>query len=116
MLYSKTTNAFYDPVIHASIPSDAVKLTDTEYSAAMEGQALGKVIKPGSNGKPMLANPPAPTAEEIAAAVTNARAAAYAKESDPLFFKAQRGEGTMEEWMAKVAEIKARYPDGVLPV
>lgn len=39
------------------------------------------------------------------------RANAYRTESDPLFFKAQRGEVTMEEWLAKVAEIKARYPD-----
>jgi hypothetical protein len=38
------------------------------------------------------------------------RAAAYVSESDPLFFKAQRGEATMEEWQAKVAEIKAKYP------
>ena len=38
------------------------------------------------------------------------RKAAYISESDPLFFKAQRGEATMEEWQAKVAEIKARYP------
>jgi hypothetical protein len=35
---------------------------------------------------------------------------AYVTESDPLFFKAQRGEGTMAEWETKVAEIKARYP------
>lgn len=35
---------------------------------------------------------------------------AYASESDPIFFMAQRGEATMEEWTAKVAEIKARYP------
>ena len=38
------------------------------------------------------------------------RAAAYVAESDPLFFKAQRGEATMEEWQAKVAEIKTRFP------
>ena len=38
------------------------------------------------------------------------RKAAYITEADPLFFKAQRGEATMEEWQAKVAEIKARYP------
>lgn len=44
-----------------------------------------------------------------------ARSLAYQKESDPLFFKAQRGEATMEEWLSKVEEIKARYPDGVLP-
>lgn len=39
------------------------------------------------------------------------RQMAYHTESDPLFFKAQRGEATMEEWLAKVAEIKERYPD-----
>ena len=38
------------------------------------------------------------------------RAAAYKEEADPLFFKAQRGEATTDEWTAKVAEIKARYP------
>ncbi|CAB4121760.1 hypothetical protein UFOVP16_2 [uncultured Caudovirales phage] len=38
------------------------------------------------------------------------RGDAYRVESDPLFFKAQRGEATMDEWLAKVAEIKARYP------
>ena len=40
----------------------------------------------------------------------NARAAAYRSEADPLFFKAQRGEATTDEWTAKVAEIKARFP------
>ena len=39
-----------------------------------------------------------------------ARRAAYQRESDPLFFMAQRGEATLEEWQAKIAEIKARYP------
>ena len=38
------------------------------------------------------------------------RKAAYIAEADPLFFKAQRGEATVEEWQAKVAEIKARFP------
>jgi hypothetical protein len=38
------------------------------------------------------------------------RQAAYAAESDPIFFMSQRGEATVEEWTAKVAEIKARYP------
>jgi len=38
------------------------------------------------------------------------RQQAYTAESDPLFFKAQRGEATMEEWQAKVAEIKERFP------
>jgi len=38
------------------------------------------------------------------------RASAYTTEADPLFFKAQRGESTIEEWQAKVAEIRNRYP------
>jgi hypothetical protein len=42
--------------------------------------------------------------------VDNNRHNAYVAEADPLFFKAQRGEGTMADWEAKVAEIKARYP------
>ena len=38
------------------------------------------------------------------------RSQAYRDESDPLYFKAQRGEATMADWLAKVAEIKNRYP------
>lgn len=38
------------------------------------------------------------------------RKAAYTNESDPLFFKAQRGEATEQEWLDKIAEIKARFP------
>lgn len=49
------------------------------------------------------------TADLIQNAKAN-RAAAYHTESDPLFFKAQRGEATMEEWLSLVAEIKMRYP------
>jgi len=39
-----------------------------------------------------------------------ARKAAYAAEADPLFFRSQRGEITEQEWLDKIAEIKARYP------
>jgi len=39
-----------------------------------------------------------------------ARKRAYEAEADPLFFMAQRGEATNAEWLAKVAEIKARFP------
>lgn len=38
------------------------------------------------------------------------RAKAYSAESDAIFFKAQRGEATMQEWQDKVAQIKARFP------
>jgi hypothetical protein len=48
-------------------------------------------------------------AKKAAEAEAN-RKAAYIAEADPLFFKAQRGEATMQEWQDKVAEIKARFP------
>ena len=49
-------------------------------------------------------------AEQALAQAEANRRAAYIAEADPLFFKAQRGEATMEQWQDKVAEIKARYP------
>lgn len=116
MFYSKSTGGFYSREIHGdNIPADAVEITEAEHAALIEGHSIGKVIVADENGRPILVDPPAPTAEQIAAAVTVARAAAYRDESDPLFFKAQRGEATIDEWLAKVAEIKARFPDGVLP-
>ena len=53
---------------------------------------------------------PAKVAEKNAEQAERNRKAAYITEADPLFFKAQRGEATMEEWQAKVAEIKSRFP------
>jgi hypothetical protein len=38
------------------------------------------------------------------------RAAAFAAEADPLFFQVQRGEALQEDYDAKVAEIRSRYP------
>ena len=74
------------------------------------------------DGLTWLSDTPKPTQEELDAlwestqtVVANQQAVtkrhnAYVAEADPLFFKAQRGEGTTAEWEAKVAEIKTRYP------
>jgi hypothetical protein len=40
----------------------------------------------------------------------DARSIAYRNESDPVFFKWQRGEATEQEWKDAVAAIQARYP------
>ncbi len=57
--------------------------------------------------------PTPPTPEEIAsqkeAQNEQLRSEAYRNESDPLFFKYQRGEVDKQVWLDKVAEIKARY-------
>jgi hypothetical protein len=46
------------------------------------------------------------------AAAERGRADAYRAEADPLFFKWQRGEGTEQEWLDKVTEIRNRFPYG----
>ena len=50
------------------------------------------------------------TAKEQKDRIRAARAAAYTAEADPLFFKWQAGESTQADWLAKRAEIRARYP------
>lgn len=54
---------------------------------------------------PVIPLPPI-TAEQI----SQLRANAYKSESDPVFFKEQRGEVPTGTWLALVNEIKARYP------
>jgi len=70
------------------------------------------------------------TAEEIAereaweaaaydrevAVVQRKRQEAYRAEADYLFFYAERGKGTKQAWIDKVAEIDARYPYPEKPV
>jgi len=42
--------------------------------------------------------------------ITDNRKLAYQNESDPLFFKAQRGEAELSEWEAKIEVIRQRFP------
>lgn len=49
-------------------------------------------------------------AEESLNAAKRARQGAYQAEADPLYFGWQRGENTEQQWLDKVAEIRARYP------
>lgn len=44
------------------------------------------------------------------ALVQQERQAAYQAEADPIFFQAQRGKKTEQEWLDKIAEIDARLP------
>lgn len=75
MLYSASTNGFYSNSIHATIPFDAVEVTNEEYTDLMNGQSLGRLIVPDAMGRPALADPPAPpppTAEQMLASFTAA--------------------------------------------
>lgn len=66
MFYSAQTGGFYDRAIHGdNIPADAVEITNEEHQALLDGQSQGKIIKADKNGKPILKDPPPPTADDI---------------------------------------------------
>lgn len=92
---------------HYKDPSNGLHFLDSADFAHL--LPAGCVEIPGEEAAALSA-PPASTPEQIAAERTANRAAAYRDESDPLFFKAQRNEATLDDWKAKIEEIKARYP------
>lgn len=82
MFYSKTTGGFYDREIHGdNIPADAVEITVEQHQALIDGQSQGKRIVADEQGFPVLADPPAPTAEEIRSQI-NAENRAYLTSTD----------------------------------
>jgi hypothetical protein len=86
-----------------------VALAEAEYAAEQGWVLLPHGVILGSTYDGETFGPPlgiVPTHQEQ----LDKRAAAYNTEADPLFFMSQRGEATLEEWQAKVAEIKARFP------
>ncbi len=74
------------------------------------------------DGLTWLSDTPKPTQAELdalwpqvqyenqCAAVEAARLVAYEQQSDPLFFKWQRGDATELEWREAVAKVKAENP------
>lgn len=64
--YSPSTNGFYLPgVSTAPMPGDAVDVSAEEHAALMQAQAAGKVIRPGHDGRPVAADPPPQSPEQI---------------------------------------------------
>ena len=66
MLFSKTTNGFYDTKIHGNkMPVDAVEITDADYADLFQAQSQGAQIKADAEGKPFAAFPNPPTLAEL---------------------------------------------------
>lgn len=64
MLYSSSTNGFYDAEVNTFIPEDAVEISYEDWQSLLEAQSQGKVIQPDGKGYPVALDRPAPTKEE----------------------------------------------------
>jgi hypothetical protein len=91
-----------------------VELSKEEYNSLLAGNSAGQLISRGSDGRPELTDSVMlpMTLEQI----IEARRIAYAAESDPVKNEAEYDamvagmEPDYSAWLAKVSEIKARYP------
>lgn len=76
MKFSKSTGGFYTASIHgAAIPPDAVEITPAQHAALLAAQAAGKRIVADASGYPIAQDPPpppAPSAAQIRAGLTDA--------------------------------------------
>lgn len=98
------------------------EITDEEHARLFKGQSEGKIIKFKDDATPYLAEPePQKTEkeqydagliskEEYNVYIDRQREAAYRQEADPLGMQAMRGDIDKAEWLAKIDEIKRRYP------
>ena len=85
MFYSPSENTCYveefraDYEANGTWPIDAVEITDEMYRVVVSNRPANKIMVPGPNGLPMLADPPPPTLAEVqTAALTAIDAAAGA--------------------------------------
>lgn len=81
--WSSSLCGFCHPDVLDKMPDDAVKLSELDYQALLDGQTLGKQIVTGEKGLPELREPPAPTEEQLAASERFWRDARLAA-TDPL--------------------------------
>lgn len=100
----------YSLVLTVKFPSTEWTMTGNDYSTCV-----------------WLCDAPQPTQSELdalwpeaqyesqCATVEANRLTAYEQQSDPLFFKWQRGDATEAEWRAAVAKVKADNPYPLAP-
>jgi hypothetical protein len=97
----------------------------TDYAAVLTSKYAGSIWALAGDhydGLTWLSDTPKPSQKELdalwpqvqyenqVAAVEAARLMAYEQQSDPVFFKWQRGDATELEWREAVAKVKAENP------
>ncbi|EQB0138310.1 tail fiber assembly protein [Enterobacter cloacae] len=71
--YDSITSGFYNDDLRSDYesagtwPADAIELSDRWYQYLLNGQSLGRIVTVNEYGKPVLADPPAPSKEQLIA-------------------------------------------------
>lgn len=95
----------YTQILTAKYPSTGWSITDENYS-----QIVWLCDAPMPTQAELDALWPQVQYENQLATVEQARLVAYEQQSDPVFFKWQRGDATEAEWREAVAKVKAENP------
>ncbi|WP_175649950.1 phage tail assembly chaperone [Pseudomonas sp. Marseille-P9899] len=64
--YSASLGGFIDRALFPELPDDAVPVTQEQHQALLAGQSQAKAIVADDEGRPVLAEPPPPSAEQLA--------------------------------------------------
>lgn len=67
IFFSPGAVSFYDDKINSVIPADAIEIDNEVRDALLQGQSHGRRIDVGPDGYPVLADPPPPSPEVLAA-------------------------------------------------
>ena len=98
------------------------EITEEEHKRVLTEQSAGKIIRFKDDATPYLTDPEPQKTEkeryeagliskdEYNAYIDKQREAAYRQQTDQLGMQVLRGELDKSEWLAKIVEIKKRYP------
>lgn len=88
--FSASENGFYDDAYRADYvaagtwPDDAAAISDQWYQYLLNGQSLGRIVTVNEYGQPVLADPPAPTKEQLDAEAEALKATLIATASETI--------------------------------
>lgn len=106
MLFSKTTNGFYDLEIHGqNVPVDAVEISSELYLALIDGQTMGKLIVSDENGYPFLVDQPVK-----AWSYAELRVAEYPPITDYIDGVVKGDQAQIDAYIAACKAVKSKYP------
>ena len=78
MKYYFLDGAFYIDGLNSHTPDNAIEINSDEYQRLFDGQANGKIIATGNDGRPILRDAPELTNEQLVALAVRQRASLLA--------------------------------------